>query len=110
MDAELLLVIVRIGVFAAACLVGALPRSTFRRLAQGGLAAALVLLVVFAVIIFRRPDNYFDSTDTALTIIVGWELFVLLGVWLLGAAAGRAMHRSMVTRRGRSSTGVVAGN
>jgi hypothetical protein len=98
-DAELLLVVVRVGVFAAACLVGALPRVTFRRLAQSGSAAALALWVVFAVIIFRRPANYFDSTDTAVTIIVAWELLILLGVWLLGAAVGRAIHRSMVTPR-----------
>jgi hypothetical protein len=92
--------LIGIGVFVIATLVGALARVRYSWIGIVGAVLGLGFWAIMAVIIYRGPDNP-DLGERGWTIAAGGLAGLYVAAWLIGAAAGRAL-------RGRSSRASVS--
>jgi hypothetical protein len=101
-DVPTVLLLVGVGVFVVATLLGTLSRIAYAWIAIIGVVLGLALWVTAAIMIFRGPDNP-DLGEDGWTIVVGIVLGAYVGAWLLGAAAGRALRGRSTHRRSVSA-------
>jgi len=85
-------VLIGVGVFLAAALLGALSGLSYGWVAMLGIVLGLGLWIAAAIMIFRGPDNP-DFGEGGWTMVVGVLLSLYAGVWLIGAAVGRELRR-----------------
>jgi hypothetical protein len=91
MDVPSVLLLIGVGVFVVATLLGTLAPISYTWIGVVGVALGLGLWVAAAITIFRGPDNP-DLGEDGWTIVVGILLALYVGAWLLGAAVGRALR------------------
>lgn len=83
--------LISIGVFVIATLVGALSRIRYVWIGIVGVVLGLGFWAIMAVIIYRGPDNP-DLGERGWTIAAGGLAALFVAAWLVGVAAGRALR------------------